>query len=38
MINRSHELSLVRQAELLNLSRSSLYYEPLRPFQRQTLR
>ena len=28
MINRSHELSLVRQAELLNLSRSSLYYEP----------
>ena len=28
MINRSHELSLMRQAELLNLSRSSLYYEP----------
>ena len=28
MIDRSHELSLVRQAELLKLSRSSLYYEP----------
>jgi putative transposase len=27
MINRSHDLSLVRQAELLQLSRSSLYYE-----------
>ena len=28
MIDRTHELSLVRQAELLRLSRSSLYYEP----------
>jgi putative transposase len=27
MIDRSHELPLVRQAELLRLSRSSLYYE-----------
>jgi len=28
MINREHDLPLVRQAELLQLSRSSLYYEP----------
>ena len=28
MIDRSHALPLVRQAELLKLSRSSLYYEP----------
>jgi putative transposase len=28
MIDRSHELPLARQAEVLNLSRSSLYYEP----------
>ena len=28
MIDRSHELPLSRQAELLRLSRSSLYYEP----------
>ena len=28
MIDRSHDFSLVRQAELLKLSRSSLYYEP----------
>jgi len=28
MIDRSHELPLVRQAALLRLSRSSLYYEP----------
>jgi putative transposase len=28
MIDRSHELPLVRQAELLRLSRNSLYYEP----------
>jgi putative transposase len=28
MIDRSHELPLMRQAELLRLSRSSLYYEP----------
>jgi putative transposase len=28
MIDRSHELPLARQAEVLRLSRSSLYYEP----------
>jgi putative transposase len=28
MIDRSHELSLRRQAEVLKLSRSSLYYQP----------
>jgi putative transposase len=28
MIDRGHGLPLVRQAELLKLSRSSLYYEP----------
>ncbi|MGH8291508.1 MAG: IS3 family transposase [Steroidobacteraceae bacterium] len=28
MIDRSHELSVTRQAELLKLSRSSLYYSP----------
>jgi putative transposase len=28
MINRSHDLPLARQAVLLRLSRSSLYYEP----------
>jgi putative transposase len=28
MIDRNHDLPLVRQAELLRLSRSSLYYEP----------
>ena len=28
MIDRTHELPLVRQAELLQLGRSSLYYEP----------
>ena len=28
MIDRSHELPLTRQAELLRLSRSSLYYQP----------
>jgi len=28
MIDRSHDLPLTRQAELLRLSRSSLYYEP----------
>jgi putative transposase len=28
MIDRGHDLSLGRQAELLGLSRSSLYYEP----------
>ena len=28
MIDRSHDLALTRQAELLTLSRSSLYYEP----------
>jgi putative transposase len=29
MIEREHELSLMRQAELLDLSRASLYYEPV---------
>ncbi len=28
MIDREHELPIGRQAELLQLSRSSLYYEP----------
>ena len=28
MINRDHELSLTRQADLLGISRGSLYYEP----------
>ena len=28
MIDRSHDLPLVRQAGLLRLSRSTLYYEP----------
>ena len=28
MIDRNHDLPLVRQAELLRLSRSKLYYEP----------
>ena len=28
MIDRNHELPLTRQAALLRLSRSSLYYEP----------
>jgi hypothetical protein len=28
MIDREHDLSLTRQAELLKLSRGSLYYEP----------
>jgi putative transposase len=28
MIDRSHDLPLVRQAELLRLSRSTLYYAP----------
>ena len=29
MIDREHELSLTRQADLLDLSRASLYYEPV---------
>ncbi|MEY3627049.1 MAG: hypothetical protein RL163_1548 [Pseudomonadota bacterium] len=28
MIDRSHELALKRQAELLDISRGSLYYHP----------
>lgn len=28
MINRTHDLPVVRQAELLELARSSVYYEP----------
>lgn len=34
MINRGHELSLTRQADLLGLSRASLYYEPVAASQR----
>jgi hypothetical protein len=30
MINRAHKLSVVRQAKLLGLSRSSVYYSPRR--------
>jgi putative transposase len=29
MINPNHKLSLTRQAEILQLSRASLYYEPV---------
>jgi putative transposase len=29
MINPNHDLSLTRQAELLQLSRASIYYEPV---------
>jgi putative transposase len=29
MINPNYDLSLTRQAELLQLSRASLYYEPV---------
>ena len=29
MINPDHGLSLTRQAELLQLSRASIYYEPV---------
>jgi putative transposase len=29
MINPNHKLSLTRQAKLLQLSRASLYYEPV---------
>ena len=29
MINPNHDLSLTRQAELLQLSRASPYYEPV---------
>ena len=28
MIDRDHELSLVRQAKVLNISRSAVYYKP----------
>ncbi|WP_439650922.1 hypothetical protein [Phycobacter azelaicus] len=28
MTNRDHKLSLTRQADLLGISRGSLYYEP----------
>jgi len=33
MIDKKHDLPLVRQAKLLNLSRGSLYYEPKGPSQ-----
>ena len=36
MIDRSHDLPLLRQVELLGLSRSSLYYEP-RPVPQEEL-
>jgi putative transposase len=36
MIDRSHDLPLLRQAELLGLSRSSFYYEP-RPVPQEEL-
>jgi putative transposase len=29
MIDKTHHLSITRQAELLDLSRASLYYEPV---------
>ena len=29
MINREHQLPVVRQCELLGLARSTAYYEPL---------
>ena len=28
MIDRGHDLSIVRQAKVLNLARSTVYYEP----------
>ena len=37
MTNRDHKLSLTRQAELLGISRGSLYYEP-RPTSEDDLR
>ena len=37
MTNRDHELSLTRQAELLGISRGSLYYEP-RPVSQDDLK
>ena len=36
MIDRSHELPLTRQAQILKLSRSSLYYRP-RPVSAEDL-
>lgn len=36
MIDREHELSIARQAKLLNISRGAVYYEP-RPVSAQTL-
>ena len=37
MIDRTHDLPVVRQAELLELARSSVYYAPL-PMQESDLR
>jgi transposase InsO family protein len=36
MIDRDHELSIVKQAEVLNLSRGSVYYKP-RPLPERDL-
>src|SRR3974390_3182897 len=37
MIDRDHDLSIVRQAKVLNLARSTVYYEP-RPVSAEDLR
>jgi putative transposase len=37
MIDRTHDLPVVRQAELLELARSSVYYEP-QPISESDLR
>ncbi|MHC2706975.1 hypothetical protein ACVMHZ_010163 [Bradyrhizobium liaoningense] len=34
MIDRDHDLSIVRQAKVLKLARSTVYYEPRRSFGR----
>ena len=36
MIDRNHDLPIIRQAEVLNISRGSVYYKP-RPVPAQTL-
>ena len=36
MIDRNHDLPVVRQAKVLNLARSTVYYEP-RPISAETL-
>jgi putative transposase len=37
MIDREHELSIAKQAEVLNISRGSVYYRP-RPAPERDLR